>query len=105
EVDFYNQFKEILKRSHRSSIARQRSSNANVRPFSSNCPPNYTGNAADNSNQRAMTTTGVRLEQGMHGHSFAHNQSVVTPVASTALSSNSIHIDLGIFRFTRNFML
>ena len=99
EVDFYNQFKEILKRSHRSSIAKHRSSNANVRPFSSNCPPtsaNYTGTAVDNLNQRSMTTTGVRLEQGVPpGHSFAHNQSAVTPVASTALSSNSIHIDLG----------
>lgn len=103
EVDFYNQFKEILKRSHRSSIAKHRSSNANVRPFSSNCPPtsaNYTGTAVDNLNQRSMTTTGVRLEQGAPpGHSFAHNQSAVTPVASTALSSNSIHIDLDSIHF------
>lgn len=93
EVDFYNQFKEILKRSHRSSIAKHRL--ANVRPFSSNCPPTSC-TTGDNSNQRSMTTTGVRLEPGATpAHSFAHNQSILTPVASTALSNNSIHIDLG----------
>lgn len=102
EVDFYNQFKEILKRSHRSSMAKHLSPNANERPFSSNCPPtsaysNYSGTGVDNLNQRSMTTTGVRLEQGVAGRNFAqHNQLILTPFASTALdSNNSIHIDLG----------
>ena len=99
EVDFFNQFKEILKRSHRSSIAKHRRLNGyNVRSFSSNCPPTATESnyiqVNDNSNQRSLTTTGVRLEP-VHSSLTQDNPGSASTPATSAFSNNSIHIDLG----------
>lgn len=105
ELDFFNQFKEILKRSHRSSIARHRfnGNTSNVRSFSSNCPPTAAfsdcTSANDNSNEpRAVTTTGVRLELATDSNepvSFVPGQLNTATPAASAFSNNSIHFDFG----------
>lgn len=98
EVDFMNQFKEILKRSHKSSIAKHRSNGHTGRPLSSNGPlAAYTEvHLNDSSNQRSMTTTGLpNLEQVAEAN-FDTNLNLQAPTpAASAFSNNSIHIDLG----------
>ena len=92
ELDFMEKFREILKRSHKSSIARHRSNGYTFRPFSSNCPPATYVDMNEHSNQRSMTTTGVHSEQ-VSGVNFANFNALT--LAPSNFSSNSNHIDFG----------
>ncbi|KAJ6217733.1 hypothetical protein RDWZM_008890 [Blomia tropicalis] len=95
ELDFFTQFKEILKRSHMSCITKHN----NNRPFSSNFSRQSISDNKQRVKRRAKTTTGVRPDELITDNLTFDRNAIETVESATSFSNNSFHVELESIHF------